>query len=97
MVNIVSRDDIDWKPDGVQYKCLEGILPELMDELLVRIEKHGNGAYNSTHEIYGKTMEEMNEFMDEVRANDDDRAYDELMDVTCAAVWGLLTMKKWRE
>ncbi len=46
----------------------EGVLEEVLQELRSAEMKHGQ--FNSMHEAYGVLVEEVEEFFDEVRAND---------------------------
>ena len=84
-------------PSGIQSEEIKDVLDEIFYGLFERIGRHTNKPFHSTHEIYGKIMEEIHEFMEEVIGNDDDESYKELMDVVCAGVWGLLSMRHWKK
>jgi hypothetical protein len=66
---------------------------EVCGKIFYRLKEKGEGIFISSHEILGIVTEEYLEFCDEVRANDSDRQYDELMDIAVAAIFGMVSLK----
>lgn len=56
------------------------------------LEKHGNHAELSWHEVSGDVTEEYHEFLDEIQANSDKREA-ELVDIAIAALWGIASKR----
>jgi NTP pyrophosphatase (non-canonical NTP hydrolase) len=57
-----------------------------------KIEKHGTGAYISSHESLGIITEEYFELMDAVKQNDPIETGNELMDVAVGCIFALASM-----
>ena len=57
-----------------------------------RLDKHGYGVAISPHEIFGILAEEMDELIDELRANNRVEFLNELVDIAIAAVFGMVSM-----
>ena len=57
-----------------------------------RLDKHGHGIAISPHEVYGILAEEMDELVDELRANNRVEFYDELVDIAIAAIFGMVSL-----
>lgn len=62
--------------------------------ILKRLERHGYGIAVSPHEVLGIILEEVDELIDEVRGNDLQNQYDELVDIAIAAVFGMISIQK---
>lgn len=60
------------------------------------VKKHGNGAAVSLHEIRGLLAEEIDEFNDEVRANNNKKAKEELIDIAIIALFGIDSINSWK-
>ncbi len=71
------------------------MIDTLKEAMIVRLERHGYGLGSGPHEILGILQEEMDELIDEVRANAHLEIYNELVDIAIAAVFGMLTMQKY--
>lgn len=59
-----------------------------------RLKRHGFGVAAGPHEIYGILAEEMDELLDEVRSNNHRQLYEELVDISIGAIFGMISMKK---
>lgn len=70
------------------------ILNYVIPKMERRLERHGYGLAAGPHEILGILVEEMNEFEDEVRANDHVKCFDELLDIAIGAIFGMQSMSK---
>ncbi len=75
----------------------EGQIQKSIEEVILtlnkRLKKKGYGAFAGTHECYGVVVEEVQELAEEMRANDDEKFKEELLDVIVAAIFGLASLK----
>lgn len=74
---------------------IEEVLLLLKSDLDRRVKQHGRGIFISPHEIRGVLEEEVNEHLDEVKANNISKQLDELLDVAVVAIWGVASILKW--
>ena len=79
---------------NVTDKDIDKTVEAVKNAIHRRLRKHGFGLAASLHEVLGILVEEMNEFEDEVKANDTDKAYYELQDIAVAAIFGMISMEK---
>ncbi len=70
------------------YDVIDG----LRGAIQKRLQRHGYGVAAGPHEILGILDEEMDELRDEVRANNHEKFYDELVDIAIAAIFGMASM-----
>lgn len=80
-------------------QCVES-LDSLRPLLQRRLHNHGYGVAASIHEILGIVVEEVDELVDEVRANDLEGVHRELMDIAIAAIFGMVSIDerlRWEE
>lgn len=69
---------------------VERALEAVKQNLLMRMNKKGRGAFISSHEIYGILAEELNkELLDAMHANDAKQFVKELIDVAVGAIFAL--------
>ena len=73
---------------------LEGAFREISEKYWQQISSKGDHNSNSLHEILGVMFEEFQEFADEVKKNDQQRAKEELIDIAVAAIWGIITINE---
>ena len=65
----------------------------LVDATEKRLYKHGYGISSGPHEIFGIIAEEVDELIDEMRANNHDKFYDELVDIAVAAIYRMVSIQ----
>ena len=70
---------------------------KLMREYSRRVEKFGKKPDVSVAETVGILTEEYHEVIDAMRNNSDHRVEEELIDVACTALWGVISIRKRRE
>jgi len=86
--SILKRDQTSLEE---MYSFLESLKPSIKK----RLAKHGYGLAVSTHEVFGILAEEMDELNDEVRNNNYELAYNELVDIAVAAMFGMCSVKNY--
>lgn len=91
-VNLGLQGDNTTVRKVVSAQHIQEAFDDIKAKLTFRIKQKGGGAYASRHEIYGILAEEMEEYLDEVRANDDVKGRVELLDIAVAAIWGMATL-----
>ena len=87
------------RPQVTMQQCVES-LDSLRPLLQRRLHNHGYGVAASIHEILGIVVEEVDELVDEVRANDLEGVHRELMDIAIAAIFGMVSIDerlRWEE
>lgn len=77
----------------IESEARERLLHALAQGLHERIQKHGAGAFVSAHEGLGAVVEEYDELVDAVRANDTEKIIGEAMDLAVAALWMLASQR----
>lgn len=91
-----------WDKSGFGYGALtprdlyavDTLLAVTRQAILTAFAKHPPA--HSTHEILGQLAEEMDEFVDAVRADNSLECTNELRDVAVVAVRGMLEIHKWK-
>lgn len=71
-----------------QLNKIGDAMESIRSELVRAMHKHG--PMHTPHEAYGVLIEEVDEFFDEVKANDYDRQRKELIQVAAMAARGLV-------
>lgn len=71
--------------DEILLKTLEQVTIAVAQ----KIEKHGRGAYVSSHETLGIVAEEYHELVEAVRQNDPSEIATESLDVAVACIFGV--------
>lgn len=77
----------------VSKSNIESVMAWLRGQLERRLEKHGHGAYASSHEIAGVMLEEWNEYQRELQMNNRWGQCDELFDMAVTAVFGIASVE----
>jgi NTP pyrophosphatase (non-canonical NTP hydrolase) len=72
----------------IQVKKIDSVIAVVRAELVRAMSKHG--AMRSAHEAYGVLIEEVDEFFDEVKADNRERQRKELVQVAAVAARGLI-------
>lgn len=67
---------------------IEATLLVLRAKIEKALKKHGRFPFYSPKEIYGKLMEETYETLREIHAKNNEKFYDELLDVAIVAIFG---------
>lgn len=76
----------------VSNKAIMYALEEAKSELSRRLGQKGFGGFASTHEMFGKLTEEVNELSEALHANDQKWFVAELKDVVVAALFSLASI-----
>ena len=76
----------------VSAEALQYALAEAKSELDRRLIQKGHGGFASTHEMFGKLTEEVNELSEALHANDQKWFVAELKDVVVAALFSLASI-----
>ena len=84
---------MSFKRPSISNGALEQTLDDLRKAIHRAIEKHGDGACVSLHEVRGMIEEERDEFAEEVHKNNIPGARSEALDIAIAAVWGAASIK----
>ena len=74
-----------------QLEALDEALTLIRDEVIRAARKHGGRPFASPHEGYGVILEEVDEFWDEVKANNSAAALDEVTQVGAMAAFYITT------
>jgi len=80
------------KRKEVSTKSLTYALDEARSELSRRLGQKGYGGFASTHEMFGKLMEEVNELSEALHDNDQKQFIAELKDIVVAALFSLASI-----
>ncbi|HUX80368.1 MAG TPA: MazG nucleotide pyrophosphohydrolase domain-containing protein [Alphaproteobacteria bacterium] len=64
-----------------------------LDALTIQLGRKGYGGFASTHEMFGKLMEEVNELSEALHDNDQEQFIAELKDIIVAALFSLASIK----
>jgi hypothetical protein len=72
---------------------IEAVFLDLRQMLEYRIAQKGDGIYVSSHETKGIIDEEVEEYHDEVRANNADGQYKELKDIGVGVIFGMASIR----
>jgi NTP pyrophosphatase (non-canonical NTP hydrolase) len=80
------------KRKEVSTKALKYALDEARSELSRRLGQKGYGGFVSTHEMFGKLMEEVNELSEALHDNDQEQFIAELKDIVVAALFSLASI-----
>jgi NTP pyrophosphatase (non-canonical NTP hydrolase) len=73
---------------------IDGALKDAQKEIKSSIDKHGQGAFVTPHEINGVLMEEVKEFQDALHDNDLIQVYEELAQVAQVAIFGMASIRQ---
>jgi NTP pyrophosphatase (non-canonical NTP hydrolase) len=73
---------------------IDGALRDAQDEIVSSVDKHGQGAFVTPHEIDGVLMEEVKEFQDAIHDNDLVQVYKELAQVAQVAIFGMASIRQ---
>ena len=76
----------------VSTKALTYALDEAKSELGRRLSEKGYGGFASTHEMFGKLIEEVDELSEALHDNDQEQFVAELKDVVVAALFSLASI-----
>ena len=78
--------------DSINNRTITETEVTLSHALRHRMDQKGLEPFNSPHEIIGVVMEEYEEAVDEVRANNTARLREELIDLAIACIWGIASL-----
>ena len=81
------------KRKEVSTKALTYALDEAKAGLTIQLGRKGYGGFASTHEMFGKLMEEVNELSEALHDNDQEQFIAELKDIIVAALFSLASIK----
>ena len=70
---------------------------DLIHALQRRLKEKGDGCFIGPHEIWGVMDEEVREYKDAVKSNDEANQYEELLDIGVSILFGLSSMVRWRK
>jgi len=83
--------------DDTLFDSEDGAMAYVNEEIDHALEKHGTGAFVSTHEILGVLDEEFEEFKRAIHKNDIDACMDELAQVAQVAIFGIASILQARK
>ncbi len=81
------------KRDILDETNIESATEDLLDLINRKLKKKGWGAAVSPHEVYGLVDEEREELLHALWENDKKGFNKELLDVACAAIYGLASLR----
>lgn len=73
---------------------IDGALEDAKVEIQSAIDKHGQGAFVTPHEVSGVLKEEVKEFHDALHDNDLVQIYKELAQVAQVAIFGMASIRQ---
>jgi NTP pyrophosphatase (non-canonical NTP hydrolase) len=79
--------------DEVSKEEVQNAIQEVLQKYAKRLKKKGYGAFAGAHEIYGVLTEEVDEVLDEVRANNNELFCQELIDCAVVCLFGVASIR----
>lgn len=79
------------KRDLVTSTQIDQVFDTLKTHLKIRIEQHGQGAFSSSHELWGVLDEEVIELKEAIQQNNPSAIEMESYDVAISAIWGIVS------
>lgn len=77
----------------VTEEVIDQVFNACRETLKAKMVKHGDGAFYSKHECFGKIAEEVDELLDELRDDEHPEKFEnELLDVAVAAIFSAVSM-----
>lgn len=71
---------------------INNMIAIFVDNLKFEIDRKGNGAFVSRHEVSGVLREEYEEFGEAVHSGSNEKIVSELIDIMVASFWGAVSV-----
>lgn len=77
----------------ITQELVEEALKEIQENVRAALKKHGTATHPTIHSILGDFTEEYHELITAIQSNDPIKIKAEILDLGCASVWGLISLK----